>query len=54
VYTVTINKARAMTASYIAEAITIATAIAIAITYSHVPFGSVGVVTALSARGWPS
>ena len=54
VYTVTVNKARAMTASSIAEIITMATAIAIAMAYSHIPCDSVGVVTTLSSRRWPS
>ena len=52
VYTVRVNRARAMTAFSIAEAITIATAIAMA--YSHTPCESVGVVTTLSSRRCPS
>ena len=50
VYTVTMNTARAMTVFAIAEALTIATAIAIAIAYSHVPFESVELVTTLSLQ----
>ena len=48
------NEARAMTVFAIAEELTISTAIAIAMAYSHVPFESVGMVASLSSRRWPS